>query len=598
LGEGHVVLEPKGLGFENSETLIKMNFHGSPLFLSPSFLAVEIGFLLVASIAAYELFIGDFVWAIDEEERRKSLNRRGRGMADHEVGYEPLDGRQLYQPRREYDRSLSPGREGRGTKGSNLQARREYANSVVGNRDAASDGIEDGYYASPGGGANPGKGSTGDTTRRLFYKLILAALLSRFFLLPVETYCFSLTNISKGISLRILLRTCQTLPDIAFSSALSLLVIFCAQIAFAAMPPLSPRASDSLGDDEDAEIDVAGEDKDNEEGDMAGYDGLLSIGKLHQLKENDNGQQSTKPPYRRNNCGRTIFMHMARCSRTVLAAKHTFLVWNVILLVSYALLLMFSFVIPLMTISIYEISLWIFLALDYSVLLVSLFYVGVLLGKALRPGIARRQGVDSLAYRLLGTCVLLVWVFSERVVSFSYVAHQSFDGIDGMLGYKRDALQYTAIELLPVLALLLLMHRKRKKERHHEPVMIHSLMNNIFGSTGWLGASESTTLDAPNSAANPSDTGSNSGPTGSTVTLGSRRFKTYGGASRGDSFPPLTGNRQGVQQHMPRAPSSSGDTVRNSKSKQQLSNNHGVGSSTLIIGGANSTYGATDNMTR
>lgn len=167
MGKGRVVLEPNGLGFEDSETLIKMNFHGSPLFLSPSFLAVEIGFLLVASIAAYELFIGDFVWAIDEEERRKSWNRRGRGMADHEVGYEPLDGRQLYQPRREYDRSLSPGREGKGTKGSNLPARREYANSVVGNRDAASDGIEEGYYASPGGRANPGKGSTGDTTRRL-----------------------------------------------------------------------------------------------------------------------------------------------------------------------------------------------------------------------------------------------------------------------------------------------------------------------------------------------------------------------------------------------------------------------------------------------
>lgn len=377
-------------------------------------------------------------------------------------------------------------------------------------------------------------------------------------------------------------------------------MIFCAQIAFAAMPPLSPRASESLGgdDDDDAEIDVAGEDMDNEEDDMADYDGLLSIGKLHQLKENDNRQQPTKPSRTRNNCGRALFMHMARCSRTVLAAKHTFLVWNIVLLVSYALLLMFSFVIPLMTISIYEISLWIFLALDYSMLLVSLFYVGVLLGKALRPGIARRQGVDSLAYRLSGTFFLLVWVFSERVVSFGVVAHQSFDGIDGMLGYKRDALQYTTVELLPVLALLLLMHRKRKKKRQHEPVVIHSLMNNIFGSTGWLGSSESTALDAPNSAANPSDTASKSGTTGSTVTLGSRRFKTYGGSARGDSFPPATGNRQGAQQHMPRAPSSSADNSRNLKQKQQLSNNHGVGSNALIVGGASLTYGATDTMTR
>ncbi|KAL7461881.1 hypothetical protein ACHAXS_002288 [Conticribra weissflogii] len=575
-----------------------MNFHGSPLFVSPSFLAVEIGFLLVASIAAYELFIGDFVWAIDEEERRKSLNRRGRGMADNDVGYEPLEGRQLYQSRGEYDRSLSPGREGRGTKGSNLQARREYGNSGMGNRYAASDGMDGGYYASPGGRSNPGKGSTGDTTRRLFYKLILAALLSRFFLLPVETYCFSLTNYSEVVTLRIMLRICQTLPDIAFSSALSLLVIFCAQIAFAAMPPLSPRASDSLADDDDAETDVAGEVKDTEEDDMAGYDGLLSIGKLHQLKEDDNGQQSTKAFRRRNNCSLAICMQMARCSRTVLAAKHTFLVWNVVLLVSYALLLLCLFVIPLMTNSIYETSLWIFLAMDYSVLLVSLFYVGVLLGKALRPGMVRRQGVDSLAYRLLGSCILLVWVFSEKVVSFSLVAHHSLCGIDGMLSYKRDALQYTSVELLPVLALLLLMHRNRKKERHHEPDVIHSLMNNIFGSTGWLGTSEGAVVDAPKTVANPIDTGGNSGPTGSTGASASRRFKTYGGGTRGDSFPPATGNRQGVQQHMPRAPSSSGDTDRNSKPKQQLSNNHGAGSSSLVGGGASVTYGATDNMIR
>ena len=169
------------------------------LFLSPTFLVVEIGFLLGASIAAYELFIGDFTWAREEEEeRRKTMqNRRGRrmvsGIVDHSVvgaGFESLDSRQLYpHARREYHRSLSPGH-GRGGNravgggtSSNSSSRRgsgavDEETSLLASRSRGihrSTGIsEGGYYASPGdtrysegGRGSPGRGSTGDTTRRL-----------------------------------------------------------------------------------------------------------------------------------------------------------------------------------------------------------------------------------------------------------------------------------------------------------------------------------------------------------------------------------------------------------------------------------------------
>ena len=434
-----------------------------------------------------------------------------------------------------------------------------------------------------------------------FYKYILAALLSRFFLLPVETLCFSSPNFELT-SLRILLRMCQTLPDVALASALGLLVIFCAQIAFAASPPLSPRSSEnSLGDDDAEEADGAGEGKERDGENMEGYDGLLSIGKLHQLKE-DPESENTNRLKKKLNLGRTLCLSLARCSRSILASKQTFPTWNVALLISYMMLFFVALVVPLMPLHVYEISLWIMLAAVYSLLLVSLFYVGILLGKALRPGISRRKDVESLASRLMGTCALLTWIFSERVVCFSMVAHHAVGGESGMIIYRRDALQYAAAELLPVLILLMLMHRKRKKERQNDTVMIHSIMNNIFGSSGWLGASDTASLDNPVVASGLRDGSVSTAPAGTGGGLGNtRRFKTYGGTTRGDSFPPISGNRGGSH-NITRIASSSADTGVASRSKQQFTNAHGnIGNmgnqeSAKIVSVAKATYGAADSI--
>ena len=75
-------------------------------FLTPSFILVELGFFICTLLAAYECFVGDFIWAKEEEERQttqkarrpfqsKSLSPRGRsgrplGPGDNEDETMPL----------------------------------------------------------------------------------------------------------------------------------------------------------------------------------------------------------------------------------------------------------------------------------------------------------------------------------------------------------------------------------------------------------------------------------------------------------------------------------------------------------------------------
>lgn len=74
--------------------------------------------------------------------------------------------------------------------------------------------------------------------------------------------------------------------------------------------------------------------------------------------------------------------------------------------------------------------------------------------------------------------------------------------------------------------ILLIMHRKKKEpNRQSEVLIIHSIMNNIFGSNARLGNEQ---IDAP----------APSGSSGKGGGLGSRRFQTYHGSTR--AFPPVT----------------------------------------------------------
>ena len=137
------------------------------LFLSPAFFLTESSFIFVALVAAYELSIDDFVVAKHEESRRVSLQTRGRG-------YESFESRQTHH---QGHRSLSPGgRRVRGPSGAAASQPGPNEDSSLLYPQTRSRGgngetriAEEGYYSSPGDTrfASPGRGSTGDSTRRM-----------------------------------------------------------------------------------------------------------------------------------------------------------------------------------------------------------------------------------------------------------------------------------------------------------------------------------------------------------------------------------------------------------------------------------------------
>mmetsp|Transcript_2925 Transcript_2925/g.6392 ORF Transcript_2925/g.6392 Transcript_2925/m.6392 type:complete len:585 (+) Transcript_2925:218-1972(+) len=563
------------------------------LFLSPAFIFAETSFILVASFAAYELLVGDFIWAHQrEEERRASVqSRRGRGVSTYDT-FE--SSRQMHG-----HRSLSPGGRGMGGGGGPraVASRRSSNDSypprssrVVGggninNRDGRI--AQEGYYSSPGDTrfSSPGRGSSGDSTRRLFYKAILWALLSRFILLPVETFCFLHRGNIDHVGHRpilstiaidsIFLRISQTFPDVAFASALGLLVIFCAQIAFAAMPPLTPDSSEeSIRGDEDAET--------IDDGIVAGErDGLLGgEGATKGQRSSEGKRNSTTNILKRN--AKLARTWCTRLSRTILASKKTFATWNAIIFISYAVIFIVALV-PHIPLSIHELSLWTLMVSIYSLLLLSLVYVGALLGNALRPGIARRNNSDSLLIRLVLTCLLLGIMFVDRVVRFGMVlqlaitdseAHEEDDPYERIRSsYRRGTIEYAFSESLPVLFILIMMHRKRK-EIQNDVLILWSL----FGSTGRLASSENSQLDTSTAMASTSGDGAASGPA-VRAGLGSRRFQTYGG-TRGDSFPPVSGNKP--RRNIPRAVSSSGGGTRAQQQQQQQQKQQPSGASDAL----------------
>ncbi|KAL7537876.1 hypothetical protein ACHAXR_008137 [Thalassiosira sp. AJA248-18] len=521
------------------------------LFLSPTFILTEASFIIAASIAAYELIIGDFIWAQQEEARRTSMqSHRGRGYDSFETGQHPHG-----------HRSLSPGGRGRGPPRHGPSSRRgsnedSYLLYPPRSRGGETRIAEEGYYSSPGDTrfASPGRGSSGDSTRRLFYKVILLALLSRFILLPVETFFFTPTftsyedqtvlshfTINSAHLQIILLRISQTFPDIIFASALGSLIIFCAQIAFAAMPPLTPQSGEgSIHGEDDATT--------LEDG-MTERDGLLGEGGIKGQEIIMEGDDATNRSKGNSKIARTLCIAAARLSRTLLASKKTFVVWNIILSSSYTAVFVAALIVP--TLSVSEISLWMVMAVIYSFLLLAFCYVALLLGKALHPGIVRRKNADSLTLRLVGMCTLLAFMLINRVVWFVMVANRSIIDLNGTNqeeqrpnSYRRSTIEYLISEPLPVLFILYMMHRKRK-EVQNDVLIIHSIMNNLFGSSSQL-----DTTNAPPASGDG---------TGIAVTRGgglqgSRRFQTYGG-TRGDSFPPTS---SGTRRNMPRATSSSG----------------------------------------
>jgi hypothetical protein len=352
------------------------------------------------------------------------------------------------------------------------------------------------------------------------------ALLCRLISFPIETFFVSRVINANQLILptsKILLRASQTLPEIAFASAFGLQIIFCAQVAFAALP-LSPQSSDSnLGADEE----IVG--NGNASPQPAREDGVADYGfsqqQIDRAVKMDTDELKLNWP-------QEFFHFCTRCSRIILVSKNTFFIWNTILLTSFLTVVVIAIAMPTVPIDEFEVCLWFVLIGVYSILSLVLIYVGAMLFKALRPGMLQRQDDNSLALRLrlIGMCALLAYVFLDRLISFGFVAQRG-DYIS-LAAYRKNAIKYAFFELLPVLFILLIMHRKKKESNSQSDVLIiHSIMSSIFGSSGRLGNEQ---LDASLAPSEPSGGGSSS-----KGDLGSRRFQTYHGSTiRTDSFPP------------------------------------------------------------
>ena len=401
------------------------------------------------------------------------------------------------------------------------------------------------------------------TYRTQFYKAILLALLSRSILLPMETYLSTRKDTSpyppsESPLLRCLYRICQTLPDVAFASALATIVIFCAKTAFSAMPPLTPEQSESSmhgGDDaetmEDGETERAGPSSGRERGTMKSRTNF---------DDAEDGAEcaigNSKATSRGGACCCRC-ISAARLSRSVLASRRTFFAWNAILIASYALVFVADVAVSRVPHVICEISLWIVMATMYSFLLISLCYAATLLMVALYSGIVRRENADSLAMRLVGSCTFLALMFIDRVVRFGTaaaraIAHMESDRQDESIvhmSYGRNTIDYAISESLPVLFILFMMHRKTKVVQSDVLIMhtFHSIRNNLFGSTSRLGVAETPHFDSTAIVASTSADGADT--IARAAGLGTRQFQTYGG-TKVDSFP-TSGNQP--SRNIPRA---------------------------------------------
>ena len=276
-----------------------------------------------------------------------------------------------------------------------------------------------------------------------------------------------------------------------------------------------------------------------------------------QVQSNVDGKDCANNAKRNSNSAHACCIAGARLSREILASKKTFVTWNVILSVSYTLVFVADVAIPHVPPIICEISLWIFIAIVYSFLLISLVYAVTLLVRALYSGIVRRKNADSLALRLVGSCTLLAIMFIDRVACFSMAAILAIANLDSIhqaermaqISYRRNTIDYVISESLPVLFILFMMHRKRKEVHNDVLITFHSIRNNLFGSTGRLGVTENSQVDSTTIVASVSAEGT---ATARGAGMGARQFQSYGG-SRGDSFPP-SGNQP--LRNIPRAISS------------------------------------------
>lgn len=376
------------------------------------------------------------------------------------------------------------------------------------------------------------------------------ALLCRLICFPIETYFVSdaidTTSATKNKYemerlLWVLLRASQTLPDMALASAFGLLIVFCAQVALL----LSPHPTDgSMGTDDNTET--------------VGNGTPPQATRDNDLNKQQSATNNGDTDGLKSNPIQTLFELCAKCVRKTLTSKMAFVMWNATLVISFLAIFFVALVIPTRSPENFEICLWFVLVGVYSLLSLVLIFTGGILMKALQPGMLQRKGANALALRLIGMCILLAWMFLDRLVSFGIAARKASVSMTNevesvrtgqyvsLAAYRKNAISYAFFEVLPVLFILLIMHRKKKDPAangQNDVLITNSIMTNIFG--------RSTRQEPALIHPAPSSGSSNKGGGG----LGSRRFQTYhGSTSRADSFPSKSTKQQSSKETSPLLP--------------------------------------------
>eukprot|EP00559_Dactyliosolen_fragilissimus_P006041 CAMPEP_0184866228 /NCGR_PEP_ID=MMETSP0580-20130426/21453_1 /TAXON_ID=1118495 /ORGANISM="Dactyliosolen fragilissimus" /LENGTH=544 /DNA_ID=CAMNT_0027365795 /DNA_START=213 /DNA_END=1847 /DNA_ORIENTATION=- len=283
--------------------------------------------------------------------------------------------------------------------------------------------------------------SAGDATRRLFYKLIFLALLSRTVLLPIQAFYFApqpssqnqasyYPHVNPQTGMCVQAPGCvvaRTLPDLAFASAYCLLVIFYAKLA-SSSGSSAPQPS-------------------------------------------ENGQ-----------CGQSVIHKVGARLGRFMSRRGTYQNWNFLAYSLYGASLFFTGIIPLIPYNTFQLLTYLMMSIIYFFQLCLLAYYGPNLYIMLRVTLKTQA---PLSRRLIGMGIVCGLVFICRTITFSVavwntnisrIGGQKFwhywvsvGGEDlawnGLFG--RDALGDIAFELFPTLMILIMMHRTRKFTNTH-----------------------------------------------------------------------------------------------------------------------------------
>ena len=157
----------------------------------------------------------------------------------------------------------------------------------------------------------------------------------------------------------------------------------------------------------------------------------------------------------------------------ILTRKGLFETCNVVFYAVYLVLFLFTGPIKLIPYPVFQMVIWSMLAVAYLLLLATLSFFGPVLVNLLKPSLKSRS---ALAVRLVSMCVLCFLVFLARSVTFSLAVWKTdakyTNGVVSNLvvkgdtydsDFNRNVLGYTLAELLPTVAVLIIMHQSRKK---------------------------------------------------------------------------------------------------------------------------------------